>query len=116
MYMYLLFRFLFNRLKCKRCVQNIQTKPPPDDTDCTSHLSQWFHCSNNRGLPDSILAQAWTDSKCVSFVFHHRSQAQEIQTSEAEEKSGEPEKKPSSRKRPSTPLSDDSADEDFAGF
>ncbi|KAH8251329.1 hypothetical protein KR032_008052, partial [Drosophila birchii] len=102
------------KLKCKRCVQNIQTKPPPDDTDCTSHLSQWYHCSNNRGLPDSILAQAWTDSKCVSFVFHHRSQAQEIHAPEAEEET-EPEK-PSIRKRPTTPLSDDSGDEDFIGF
>lgn len=49
-------------------------KGPPDDTDCTSHLSQWYHCSNNKGLPDSVLSQAWQTSKCVSFVFHHRSQ------------------------------------------
>lgn len=62
------------RLKCKRCFQDVQRQPPAENTDCTSHLSQWFHCSNNRGLPDSILSQAWTASKCVSFVFHHRSQ------------------------------------------
>jgi len=77
-------------------------------------LSQWYHCSNNRGLPDNILAQAWTDSKCVSFVFHHRSQAQEVVAKAEEEEP--PEEKPASRKRPSTPLSDDSADEDFIGF
>lgn len=62
------------RLKCKRCVNNIQTQPPPQDTDCTSHLSQWYHCSNNKGLPDSTLSQAWHTSRCISFVFHHRSQ------------------------------------------
>eukprot|EP00099_Drosophila_melanogaster_P013779 NP_476661.1 okra [Drosophila melanogaster] len=105
-----------DKLKCKRCVQNIQMKPPPEDTDCTSHLSQWYHCSNNRGLPDNILAQAWMDCKCVSFVFHHRSQAQEIVPSAEEEATDQPEEKPESRKRSSTPASDDSADEDFRGF
>ncbi|XP_017842273.1 DNA repair and recombination protein RAD54-like [Drosophila busckii] len=65
-----------NKLKCKRCFDNVQRHSPPENTDCTSHLSQWFHCSNNRGLPDSILSQAWTASKCVSFVFHHRSQGE----------------------------------------
>ncbi|XP_030377292.1 DNA repair and recombination protein RAD54-like [Scaptodrosophila lebanonensis] len=65
-----------DKLKCKRCVQNVQMTPPDNDTDCTSHLSQWYHCSNNRGLPDTILAQAWTASKCISFVFHHRSQGE----------------------------------------
>ncbi|XP_055387996.1 DNA repair and recombination protein RAD54-like [Condylostylus longicornis] len=66
-----------DKFKCKRCVNGIQIKPPPNDTDCTSHLSQWYHTSNNKGLPDSITSQAW-NSKCISFVFHHRSQAQEI--------------------------------------
>lgn len=66
----------FSRLKCKRCVNNIQTEPPPDNTDCTSHLSQWYHCSNNRGLPDNNLSEAWRTSKCISFVFHHRSQGE----------------------------------------
>lgn len=39
-------------------------------------MSQWYHCSNNKGLPDSTLSQAWQTSKCISFVFHHRSQAE----------------------------------------
>uniref|UniRef100_A0A1I8NPK8 DNA repair and recombination protein RAD54-like n=2 Tax=Stomoxys calcitrans TaxID=35570 RepID=A0A1I8NPK8_STOCA len=65
-----------NKLKCKRCVNNIQTEPPAENTDCTSHLSQWYHCSNNRGLPDSHLAEAWRTGKCISFVFHHRSQGE----------------------------------------
>ncbi|XP_017152967.1 DNA repair and recombination protein RAD54-like [Drosophila miranda] len=105
-----------DKLKCKRCVQNVQMKPPPDDTDCTSHLSQWYHCSNNRGLPDNILAQAWTDSKCVSFVFHHRSQSQKIEATPATETLVEEKLEPERRKRPAMPLSDDSADEDFQGF
>ena len=65
-----------SRLKCKRCISNLQTQPPPEDSDCTSHLSQWYHCSNNKGLPDSTLSQAWQTSKCISFVFHHRSQGE----------------------------------------
>ncbi|EDW76660.1 uncharacterized protein Dwil_GK15573 [Drosophila willistoni] len=106
------------KLKCKRCLQNVQTKPPPEDTDCTSHLSQWFHCSNNRGLPDDILAQAWTASKCVSFVFHHRSQAQAIKESEETKQEAEDTSIPakSKRKRSTTPESDDCNDEDFKGF
>lgn len=65
------------RFLCKRCVNGIQVKTPDESTDCTSHLSQWYHCSNNKGLPDTILSQAWSSSKCISFVFHHRSQGGE---------------------------------------
>ncbi|XP_055853267.1 DNA repair and recombination protein RAD54-like [Episyrphus balteatus] len=94
-----------DKFKCKRCINNIQIKPPAEDTDCTSHLSQWYHCSNNKGLPDSILAQAWSTSKCVSFVFHHRSQGeakpQVIKNDNEEEK-----KVPRKRK--------DSNDEDYS--
>ncbi|KAJ6648630.1 DNA repair and recombination protein RAD54-like, partial [Pseudolycoriella hygida] len=66
------------KFKCKRCVNNIQIKLPPEDSDCTSDLSQWFHCTNNKGLPDTILSQAWEVTKCISFVFHHRSSGGEI--------------------------------------
>ena len=52
-------------------MNNIQTQLPPKESDCTSDLSQWYHCSNNRGLPDSILSHSWEQMKCVSFVFHH---------------------------------------------
>lgn len=48
---------------------------PPEDSDCTSDLSQWFHCSNNKGIPDEILARSWDITRAVSFVFHHRSSA-----------------------------------------
>lgn len=53
-------------------------KLPPDESDCTSDLSQWFHCASNKGLPDTVLSQAWDVVKSVSFVFHHRSAAAEV--------------------------------------
>jgi DNA repair and recombination protein RAD54 and RAD54-like protein len=63
--------------KCKRCMNNIQVTNPPEESDCTSDLSQWFHCSNNRGLPDEVLSRSWDITKNVSFVFHHRSSGAE---------------------------------------
>lgn len=72
---------VFFSFKCKRCVNNIQTRLPPEDSDCTSDLSQWFHCASNRGLPDTVLSQAWDIVKSVSFVFHHRSAATHVQES-----------------------------------
>lgn len=54
-------------------------KLPPEESDCTSDLSQWFHCASNKGLPDTVLSQAWDIVKSVSFVFHHRSAAAEVE-------------------------------------
>lgn len=68
------------------------TMPPPD-SDCTSDLSQWFHCSNNKGISDNILSQAWDVSNCVSFVFHQRSSQAEIRLEDATEKIGQKKKK-----------------------
>lgn len=78
--------------KCKRCVNNVQIKLPPDDSDCTSDLSQWFHCSNNSGLPDTVLSQAWDICKSVSFVFHHRSAAAEVAAPTTDDKKPVPKK------------------------
>lgn len=36
-------------------------------------MSQWYHCFNNKGIPDEILSRSWDASNAVSFVFHHRS-------------------------------------------
>lgn len=82
-----------NRFKCKRCVDNVQVKLPPPDSDCTSDLSQWYHCANNKGISDNILSQAWDVSKCVSFVFHHRSSQAEVKLEDATEKIGQKKKK-----------------------
>ncbi|XP_067621811.1 DNA repair and recombination protein RAD54-like [Eurosta solidaginis] len=100
------------KLKCKRCINNIQIQPPPGDSDCTTHLSQWYHCSNNKGLPDSTLSQAWTTSKCISFVFHHRSQV-EVKKSECteDEKENMLEKKDSQKIKKRSQYDDDKDDE-----
>lgn len=52
----------------------------------------WYHCSNNKGVPDTIVSQAWDVSKCISFMFHHRSSQAEVKPEEAVEKVGQ--KKP----------------------
>jgi DNA repair and recombination protein RAD54 and RAD54-like protein len=75
---YSLYSFFNSRFKCKRCINNVQVKPPPEGSDCTNDLTQWFHCSNNRGLPDDVLSGAWDRSKSISFVFHQRSAKQEV--------------------------------------
>lgn len=81
------------RFKCKRCVNGIQEKLPPPDSDCTSDLSQWYHCATNKGIPDTILSQAWDIAKCVSFVFHHRSSQAEVKLEDATEKIGQKKKR-----------------------
>lgn len=68
-------------------------KLPPPESDCTSDLAQWFHCSNNKGIPDNILSQAWDVAKCISFVFHHRSSQTEVKLEDATEKIGQKKKK-----------------------
>uniref|UniRef100_A0A1Q3F704 DNA repair and recombination protein RAD54-like n=1 Tax=Culex tarsalis TaxID=7177 RepID=A0A1Q3F704_CULTA len=72
--------------KCKRCVNNVQVKLPPEDSDCTSDLAHWYHCANNKGIPDDILAKSWDITKCVSFVFHHRSNSAVVEQQIAEQK------------------------------
>ncbi|XP_028667308.2 DNA repair and recombination protein RAD54-like [Erpetoichthys calabaricus] len=59
------------RFRCRRCVNGHQVRPPPEDSDCTSDLSQWHHCADKRGLKDSVLQASW--DAAVSFVFHNRS-------------------------------------------
>lgn len=86
--------------KCKRCVNNIQVKLPPENSDCTCDFSQWYHSSLNKGIPDDILANAWDITKNVSFVFHQRSAKQEII----------PEPKASKKAKNDKKLSDDDGD------
>lgn len=63
--------FFFGRFRCKRCIKNRQVRAPPDDSDCTSDLSNWHHCAEKRGLRDPVLQASW--DAAVSFVFHQRS-------------------------------------------
>ncbi|XP_066586885.1 DNA repair and recombination protein RAD54-like [Prorops nasuta] len=59
------------KFKCKRCVNGIEVKGPPENSDCNSDLSEWRHAHNARTLPDIPLRQCWSSG--ISFVFHHRS-------------------------------------------
>lgn len=61
------------KFKCKRCVNNIQVTLPPEMSDCTSDLSNWYHCADKKSLADLMLKQCWDLAKSISFVFHHRS-------------------------------------------
>lgn len=63
-----------DKFKCRRCVNGIQVKPPPEDSDCNSDLSLWHHCTSKKGVEDMALKTAWEAG--VSFVFHHRSHEQ----------------------------------------
>lgn len=99
-------------------MNNIQTKLPPHDSDCTSDLSMWYHCSNNKGVPDTIVSQAWDVSNCISFMFHHRSSQAEVKPEEAVQKVGQKKKKKiyedyDSDDEEHNNGDDDSNDEDF---
>ncbi|XP_011261584.1 DNA repair and recombination protein RAD54-like [Camponotus floridanus] len=60
-----------DKFKCTRCVNGIEVKGPPEQSDCNSDLSEWRHSHNPRNLPDISLRQCWASG--ISFVFHHRS-------------------------------------------
>uniref|UniRef100_A0A182Q2T2 DNA repair and recombination protein RAD54-like n=1 Tax=Anopheles farauti TaxID=69004 RepID=A0A182Q2T2_9DIPT len=72
--------------RCKRCTNGVQTKLPPDDSDCMSDLAHWYHCANNKGIPDDILSKSWDITGCVSFVFHHRSNSAVVEQHLAEQR------------------------------
>ncbi|CAH1395920.1 unnamed protein product, partial [Nezara viridula] len=80
-----------DKLKCTRCVNGIQTKGPPPESDCTDDFSSWHHCSEKRWLIDPILKQCWGSG--VSFVFYQHSHKQkpmvQIEKDEEEEKEQE---------------------------
>ena len=63
-----------DKFKCKRCINGIQVKPPPPDSDCNSDLSQWNHSTCKKGIEDMAVKQSWDAG--ISFVFHHRSHDQ----------------------------------------
>ncbi|XP_043476135.1 DNA repair and recombination protein RAD54-like [Leptopilina heterotoma] len=63
-----------SKFKCKRCVNGVEVKGPPENSDCTSDLSDWRHSHTPKHLPDIPLRQCWSSG--ISFVFHHRSHEQ----------------------------------------
>ncbi|XP_074029572.1 DNA repair and recombination protein RAD54-like okr isoform X2 [Leptinotarsa decemlineata] len=66
------------KLKCKRCLNKIQIKNPPEEADCTNDLSLWYHSWDKKGLADMVLKQIWDLSKYISFVFHQKSAKAEV--------------------------------------
>ena len=73
-HVFFVFCFFLLRFKCRRCVNNIETRPPPEGSDCTNDISQWHHCASPKGLVDTVLKRAWDVG--VSFVFHQKSHDQ----------------------------------------
>jgi len=65
-----------DKFKCRRCVNNIEARPPPDGSDCTNDLTCWHHCATSKGLVDTILKRAWDAG--VSFVFHQKSHEKQL--------------------------------------
>ncbi|CAH8512876.1 unnamed protein product, partial [Dicrocoelium dendriticum] len=65
-----------DRFKCRRCVNLVQVKPPPPESDCNCDLSMWNHCYSKKLLNDIVLKSAW-DTGCISFVFWHFSHEQQ---------------------------------------
>ncbi len=63
-----------DKFNCRRCVNGIQVRPPPDGSDCNADISQWNHCTSKKGLTDVALKNAWEAG--VTFVFHHKSHDQ----------------------------------------
>lgn len=66
-----------DRFKCRRCVNNIQVKPPTEGSDCTNDLSMWNHCATSKGIVDVVLKRVWDAG--ISFVFHQRSHQAQIE-------------------------------------
>ena len=64
------------KFKCRRCVNKIQVRPPPDSSNCSSDLSEWHHCADKKGVEDQALKGAWEDG--VTFVFHHKSHEKQL--------------------------------------
>ncbi|CAB4039696.1 DNA repair and recombination RAD54-like [Paramuricea clavata] len=65
-----------DKFKCRRCVNKIQVRPPPERSSCNSDLSEWNHSNDKKGLEDQALKGAWEDG--VTFVFHHWSHEKQL--------------------------------------
>ncbi|BET00453.1 DNA repair and recombination protein RAD54-like [Nesidiocoris tenuis] len=73
-----------DQLKCARCVNGIQTRAPPPESDCTNDFSCWHHVSDKRWVIDPVLKQCWGSG--VSFVFYQHSHKQKpVQQKKEEE-------------------------------
>uniref|UniRef100_A0A5S6QDD4 DNA repair and recombination protein RAD54-like n=1 Tax=Trichuris muris TaxID=70415 RepID=A0A5S6QDD4_TRIMR len=62
-------------LKCKRCVNGIESLAPPENADTNSDLSLWHHCRERKRIPDNAVKAVW-DCGLITFCFHQSSQDQ----------------------------------------
>lgn len=69
------------RLKCRRCVNGIESFPPPEEADTSWDLSAWHHAKDKKRLPDNVLRSVF-DSGYVSFVFHQKSHENKVEIKE----------------------------------
>ncbi|CAJ0595354.1 unnamed protein product [Cylicocyclus nassatus] len=77
------------RLKCKRCINGIETTDPPETADCTSDLALWHHSQRDaRKIADSILRSVF-NCGAISFVFHQKSHDVEVPKKRKEEEDEE---------------------------
>ncbi|VDL83629.1 unnamed protein product [Nippostrongylus brasiliensis] len=66
------------RLKCKRCINGIESSDPPESADCTSDLALWHHSQRDpRKIADPILRSVF-NCGAISFVFHQKSHKVEV--------------------------------------
>ncbi|KAF7274356.1 hypothetical protein GWI33_012974 [Rhynchophorus ferrugineus] len=101
-----------SKLKCKNCFNKMQIKNPFDEADCTSDLSQWYHCWDKKGLADMVLKQIWDMCQYISFVFHQKSAKQEVKAVKSFEKELEEEQE--SEGNEESDIEDDINDSDYS--
>ncbi|CAL2029182.1 unnamed protein product [Caenorhabditis brenneri] len=72
------------KLKCKRCIQGLESVDPPVTADCASDLANWFHSEKNaRKVADNVLRAVY-ECGSISFVFHQKSH--NVEAKKVEEK------------------------------
>ncbi|PIC51735.1 hypothetical protein B9Z55_002128 [Caenorhabditis nigoni] len=73
-----------SKLKCKRCIQGLESVDPPVNADCASDLANWFHSEKSaRKVADNVL-RAVFECGSISFVFHQKSH--NVEAKKVEEK------------------------------
>ncbi|CAJ0579968.1 unnamed protein product, partial [Mesorhabditis spiculigera] len=78
-----------NKVRCKRCLNGVETIDPPTDADCASDLQHWHHSEKDaKKIADTVL-KAVFECGFISFTFHQKSHEAVV----------EPEKKPEKSKK-----------------
>ncbi|GMT02363.1 hypothetical protein PENTCL1PPCAC_24537, partial [Pristionchus entomophagus] len=82
-----------DKLKCKRCVNGLESVDPPLNADCSSDLSLWMHSQKDvRKVADTVLRTVYSTG-AISFVFHQRSHDQTAKEEKKKEDEAEEEEK-----------------------